>query len=152
MITKATLKDAKDIQVIINTYAKKDLMLPKSIVEVYEKIRDFYVYRTVTGKVVGVCALSISWGDLAELRSLAVEKKYAKNGYGRELVDACLEEARELGVKKVFTLTYIPKFFKKFGFKVVKRDSLPHKVWTECVNCPKFPDCGEVPLVKQIKD
>ncbi len=150
MITKAKLADAKDIQRIINTYAKRDLMLPKSIVEVYEKIRDFYVYRS-KGKVVGVAALSISWGDLAELRSLAVEKRYAKKGIGRELVEACLSEARELGVLKVFTLTYIPAFFKKFGFKVVKRETLPHKVWTECVNCPKFPDCGEVPLIKSIK-
>ncbi|MEI7904315.1 MAG: N-acetyltransferase [Candidatus Firestonebacteria bacterium] len=150
MITKAKLADAKDIQRIINTYAKRDLMLPKSIVEVYEKIMDFYVYRS-KGKVVGVAALSIPWGDLAELRSLAVEKRYAKKGIGRELVEACLSEARELGVLKVFTLTYIPAFFKKFGFKVVKRETLPHKVWTECVNCPKFPDCGEVPLIKSIQ-
>ncbi len=149
MITKAKLGDAKDIQKLINTYAKKDLMLPKSIVDIYEKLRDFYVYR-INGKLAGVCALSISWGDLAELRSLAVGKRYSGKGIGKALVKTCLAEAGELGVKKVFTLTYIPDFFKKFGFKIVKRDSLPHKVWTECINCPKFPDCGEVPLAKVI--
>ncbi len=149
MITKARLADAKEIQKLINAYAKKDLMLPKSIVDIYERLRDFYVYRH-KDKIIGVCALSISWGDLAEIRSLAVEKRHSGRGIGKELVEACLAEANELGVKKVFTLTYIPKFFRKFGFKIVKRDSLPHKVWTECVNCPKFPDCGEVPLAKVI--
>jgi amino-acid N-acetyltransferase len=150
MITKAVLKDASEIQKLINAYAKKGKMLAKSIVDICETIRDFYVYRE-KGKVAGACALSICWGDLAEIRSLAVDSRHAKKGMGSRLVDACLQEAGHLGVKKVFVLTYIPAYFKKFGFKRVKRDSLPQKIWKDCINCPKFPDCGETPMIREVR-
>jgi amino-acid N-acetyltransferase len=99
----------------------------------------------------GCCSLHVSWGNLVEIRSLAVSKKYCNQGIGRQLVKACLKEARELEAGKIFVLTYKPEYFKKFGFKRINHELLPHKIWAECINCPKFPDCKEVALVKNIK-
>lgn len=149
MIRKARVEDIKEIQKLINTFAKKDLMLPRSLSELYENLRDFWVVEE-NKKVAGCCALHISWEDLAEIKSLAVVKNKQKKGLGRELVLKCLDEARQLGVKRVFALTYQPDFFKKFGFKTVKQTELPHKIWVECIKCCKFPDCQEIALMKTI--
>jgi len=150
MIQRAKIKDGPAIQKLINGHAKKGKMLPRSILEIYERIREFFVYRR-NGRVVGAASLSICWEDLAEIRSVAVKKSQAGRGVGKKLLEACEEEARQLGIKKVFVLTYIPEYFKKFGYKTVNRAKLPHKIWKDCVNCPKFPDCGEVPMVKEIR-
>ncbi|MDD2679620.1 MAG: N-acetyltransferase [Candidatus Omnitrophica bacterium] len=149
MIRKANIKDIKQIQELINAFARKNIMLSRSLNELYENIRDFWVVEE-KGRVVGCCALHISWDTLAEVKSLAVAKKYQGKGIGRELVDICLEEADNLGAKKVFVLTYKPEYFKQFGFKRVKHESLPHKIWAECINCCKFPDCKEIALVKSL--
>ncbi len=149
MIQKAKIKDGPNIQKLIASHAKDGLMLPRSILEIYENIRNFIVYKK-NGKVVGTSALSICWEDLAEIRSVAVAKQESGKGIGSKLIQACEDEAKKLGIKKVFVLTYIPDYFKKFGFRVIPRSKLPHKIWKDCINCPKFPDCGEVPMMKEL--
>lgn len=149
MIRKAKIKDIKQIQDLINYFAKQDLMLPRSLNELYETLRDFWVVEE-NKKIVACCALHISWDDLSEIKSLAVAKKNQGKGLGNELVSACLLEARQLGAKKIFVLTYKPDFFKKFGFKKIKHANLPHKIWAECINCCKFPNCQEVALLKKL--
>ncbi len=147
MMRKAEIKDIKAMQTMINGFAKQDVMLARSLNELYENIRDFWV-KEAKGKVVGCAALHISWDDLAEIKSVAVLSSMHGRGIGKELINACLDEARGLGIKKVFMLTYKPKYFKKFGFKEVNHSSLPHKIWAECIHCPKFPDCKETALLK----
>jgi len=149
MIRKANIKDVKAIYELINFFAKKDIMLPRSISDLYDDIRDFFVYEE-SGSVHGCCALHISWEDLAEIRSLAVDESKQHKGIGKQLVKACLEEAEELGIKKVFVLTFVPEHFEKFGFTRVNKSYLPRKVWGECISCVKFPDCSEIPLIKEL--
>jgi len=149
MIRKAEIKDVVPIQNIINNFAKDGLMLARSLNELYENLRDFWVYE-VEKKVVGCCALHISWEEFAEIKSLAVEKRFQKRGIGTALVEACIQEAKQLGVKNLFVLTYIPQYFKRFGFKKISHEKLPHKIWAECINCPKFPNCKEVALIKKL--
>jgi len=149
MIRKANLSDVKKIQNLINSFAGKQLMLPRSLNELYDNLRDFWVCEE-NKRICGCCALHISWQDLAELKSLAVEKDRQRRGIGSQLVNACVEEAKELKAKKIFVLTYKPVYFKKFGFKRIKNSCLPHKIWVECINCAKFPNCKEIALVKEI--
>ncbi|OQB10875.1 MAG: Amino-acid acetyltransferase [Candidatus Omnitrophica bacterium ADurb.Bin205] len=147
MIRKAKIEDVKQMQEMINAFAKQDIMLARSLNELYENIRDYWV-KEEKGKVVGCAALHISWDDLAEIKSVAVLKRRQGKGVGRELIEACLHEASVLGIRRIFMLTYKPEYFKKFGFKRVSHASLPHKIWAECINCPKFPNCQEVALQK----
>ncbi|MEK6727068.1 MAG: N-acetyltransferase [Candidatus Omnitrophota bacterium] len=149
MIRKARIEDIKKIQGLINSFAAKDLMLPRSLNELYENLRDFWVAEE-NKKIMGCCALHVSWEDLVEIKSLAVAKNKQKKGYGAAMLSACLNEAKNLGAKNVFVLTYKPEFFKKFGFRKIKHDNLPHKIWAECINCCKFPDCDEIALLKQL--
>jgi amino-acid N-acetyltransferase len=149
MLRKARVEDIKQIQFLINSFAKKNQMLARSLNELYEGIRDFWVYEK-NKKILGCCALHISWEDLAEIKSLAVRKDQQAKGIGKKLVSACLAEAKDLGAERVFVLTYQPSFFVKFGFKKIKHDDLPHKVWAECINCPKFPNCQEISLLKTL--
>jgi amino-acid N-acetyltransferase len=148
-IRKARIKDIKEIQRIINFFAQKDLMLARSLNELYENLRDFWVVRH-KHKILGCCALHISWDDLVEIKSLAVRPEYHKKGLGRKLVGACLNEARSLQAKKVFVLTYKPEYFRQFGFRRIEHSKLPHKIWAECINCSKFPDCQETAMLKVI--
>ncbi|ADY73447.1 GCN5-related N-acetyltransferase [Desulfurobacterium thermolithotrophum DSM 11699] len=149
ILRKARMKDAERIQFLINEYAKQGLMLPRSINSIYEHIRDFWVYEE-SGKILGVCALTIFWNDLAEVRSLAVDPKHLKRGIGTALVKKTLEEAKEFGIGRVFTLTYQVRFFEKLGFKVIDKNSLPHKIWRDCINCVKFPNCDETAMEIEI--
>jgi amino-acid N-acetyltransferase len=149
MIRKAQIQDIKQIQGLINYFAQQDLMLPRSLNELYESLRDFWVAEE-RGRIIGCAALHISWDNLAEIKSLAVAKNKQRHGLGKELVNACLQEAKELGARRVFVLTYKNEFFRKFGFRRVKHSSLPHKIWAECINCCKFPNCQEVAMVKKI--
>lgn len=151
MIRKAKIEDIKQIQKLINSFAKLDLMLPRSLNELYENIRDFWVVEE-NKRIIGCAALHISWDDLAEIKSLAVAKNKQRSGLGRELINACLNEAKQLGAKRIFVLTYKPEYFKKFGFKKIKHENLPHKIWAECINCCKFPDCQEIALLKVFRD
>ena len=141
-IRKAVIADIKQIQRIVNEYAKREEMLPRALNELYESIRDFFVYE-VEGKIIGVCALRILWEDLAEIRSLAVQKDYQNAGIGRALVKKGLKEAKDLGIRRVFALTYHPEFFKKNGFIDTDKAKLPQKIWGDCLKCHKFPECDE---------
>ena len=118
-------------------------------ITVQKTLRDFFVCRR-DGEVAGCAALHISWQGLGEVRSLAVVEQAQGGGVGRELLESCLEEARALGMTRVFVLTYVPEFFQKFGFALTPKESLPHKVWADCLNCHKFPDCDEVALIKEL--
>jgi amino-acid N-acetyltransferase len=149
MIRKATLSDVKGIQSLINQHADTGQMLPRTLNEIYEHLRDFHVY-VEDGSIVGVCALHVSWDGLAEIRSLAVRHDRVKRGIGRSLVRQCLAEAEMLQVERVFVLTYQNGFFRKLGFTEVDKKELPHKIWTDCLNCVKFPDCDESSLIINI--
>lgn len=151
MIRKAQIKDAGKIQKIINHFASHDLMMPRALNEIYENIRDFWVALNEREDVIGCAALHIvGWNDLAEIKSLAIEKRHQRKGLGSLLVQTCLSEAAALKISRVFALSYKPKFFKRMGFRVIAKSRLPHKVWAECCQCPKFPDCGEIALIKTI--
>ncbi len=149
MIRKALLSDVPDIHNLINHYATQDLMLSRSLSELYENIRDIFVYEEKR-RIRGCCALHICWEDLAEVKCLAVVESYKGKGIGKKLVDAALNEAVSLEVKRLFTLTYIPEFFKKFGFKKIDKKKLPHKIWNECIKCSKFPGCDETALMLEL--
>lgn len=150
-IQKAVAGDIHAIHQILNHYAEQGLLLPRSLSELYDHLRDYFVVETYErGRSIhGVCGLGICWEDLAEIKSLAVPEHLHGKGYGKKLVEACLKEARLLGLSKVFALSYIPDFFLKLGFKEVEKSTLPHKIWADCLKCPKFPNCEEVALVIQ---
>lgn len=149
MIRKARIADIRQIQNLINYYAKKDLMLPRSLNQLYENLRDFWVAEE-SKRIIGCVALHISWDDLAEIKSLAVAKDKQRKGLGKELVLSCFNEAKRLGAKRLFVLTYRPDYFESLGFKRISQADLPHKIWAECINCCKFPHCQEVALLKDI--
>jgi amino-acid N-acetyltransferase len=141
-LRKARISDLKEVHKLINDFAKREQMIARSLNELYETLRDFVVCDS-DDKVCGVCALHIMWEDLAEIRSLAVDQDHQKKGIGKKLIRQCLKEARTLGVKKVFALTYSPDFFKKLGFEDADKSSLPQKIWGDCLRCPRFPECDE---------
>lgn len=151
MIRRAKVSDAKEIYELLTEFAKRGVLLPRSLNSIYENIRDFWVYEK-EGKVVGCVALHVMWEDLAEIRSLAVREEYQKEGIGRELVVKALEDAWDLGIKKVFSLTYVKDFFKKLGFREIDKSVLPHKVWGECINCVKFPNCDEEAVLVELSE
>jgi amino-acid N-acetyltransferase len=134
------------MQRLINTFADRNEMLARSLSEIYENIRDYLVVDS-HGEIVGCCALHVTWSDLAEVKSLAVREDQRRSGLGSKLVTACLDDARAIGIPRLFVLTYIPGYFSRFGFREVEKAELPQKVWSECIRCPKFPDCGEVGMV-----
>ncbi len=148
-LRKATTSDVISIQRMINAFADNGAMLHRSMSELYENVRDFVVI-VEDDTVVGCAALHVTWKDLAELKSLAVLESAQGKGYGKALIAACLDEAVTVGVTKVFALTYVPELFEKIGFDRVDRSVLPRKVWTECVYCPKFLDCGEIAVLKEL--
>jgi amino-acid N-acetyltransferase len=148
-LKKATMKDAKEIHTLVNQFAKKDEMLPRSLNEIFENIRDFFVCFK-GDKIVGTAALHMLWEDLAEIRSVAVANDYQGKGIGKNLVKRCLREAQALGVQKVFALTYHPGFFRELGFLDVDKNSLPQKIWGECLKCHKFPECNEIAVIKTL--
>ena len=149
MIRKAKLNDIKEIQRLIKLYAPRGEVLPRSLSELYDHLRDFCVF-VQNRKVIGICALHICWDDLAEIRSLVVEEADQNKGIGAKLVRACKKESRLLGVKRLFALTYQPEFFERLGFKRVDKAVLPHKIWTDCLKCVKFPDCDETAMLKEL--
>jgi amino-acid N-acetyltransferase len=146
MIRKAKITDVKAIQSLVNQFADSGQMLPRSLNELYEYLRDFHVFEE-NGSLIGVCALHVSWDGLAEIRSLAVRRDRMKQGIGAGLVRHCLAEAAQLQIDRVFVLTYQDGFFRKLGFIDVDKKELPHKIWTDCLNCVKFPDCDESSLI-----
>ncbi|MDR7868140.1 MAG: N-acetyltransferase [Sporomusaceae bacterium] len=146
---KPTFKDVEAIHKLVNDYAEKGLMLARSRNVLYETLRDMIVAEE-DGRIVGIGALHLVWDELAEVRALAVAPEVVRKGVGRVLVAKLTEEAIELGVKTLFALTYQPEFFAKQGFSEANKDKLPHKVWKECINCPKFPNCDEIAVIKEL--
>ncbi|WP_031482489.1 N-acetyltransferase [Maridesulfovibrio frigidus] len=149
-IRKAMMKDAKDIHSIIKESTKDAMVLPRPLSSVYSHLRDFFVAEADDGSVVGCCALSITWDCLAEVRSLVVIPGQRGTNLGGQMVEACVAEARKLGVCEVFVLTNIEDFFSKQGFVATDKNILPQKVWADCINCPLFPDCDEIPMVMKL--
>ena len=146
MIRKATLQDACQIHQLLLVYVEDGLVLPRSLMDIFEAIRDFYVF-VEDDRVIGAAALSIYREDLAEVRSLVVHENYGGHGIGRRLVEACISEARQLDIGRVFALTYQQTFFEKLGFGVIEKSELPQKIWGDCIKCPKFPECDEIALI-----
>ena len=147
MIRKARMSDVKGIHGMIAEYARKGDMLPRSLADIYENLRDYFIFEEDDGELVGSAAIHIMWEDLAEVRSLAVREGKMRRGIGTQLVESCISEAIVLGIDRVFALTYKPEFFEKLGFHTVDKAELPQKIWTDCLKCSKFPDCDEVALV-----
>jgi len=150
MIRKAKIADIKDIQKLLTSFANRGEMLSRSLSELYEALRDFYVFEQ-DDRVIGASALHIIWEDLAEVRSVAVAEDAGRRGIGSQVVTACIDEARALGLKRIFCLTYKPDFFAKFGFSIVDKSELPHKVWGDCIKCVKFPDCDEIAMILDLQ-
>ncbi|HUU43118.1 MAG TPA: N-acetyltransferase [Planctomycetota bacterium] len=148
-LRKAAVVDVPAIHKLILAYAHERKMLAVPLSKLYERVRDFFVYETAAG-VVACAALHVVWEDLAEVRSVAVAPEMQKRGIGRLLVEACKREAADLRIRRVFCLTYVPEFFLRYGFREVDKSTLPHKVWADCIECPHFPDCGEVPMVCEL--
>jgi len=149
-VEKARIRDAATIHQLINYFADKGEMLPRALSQIYENIRDYFVIRQGE-RVIACAALHVTWEDLAEVKSVAVAEDSQKQGVGAQLVEACLGEAKELGIPTVFCLTYQPAFFESCGFSQVDKMELPRKVWGECYLCPKFPNCDEVALIYNLK-
>jgi len=147
---RATIRDAEAIHRLVNFWAARGDMLPRTMGEVYENIRDFFVVRE-DGEAVACGALHINWADVAELKSVAVAEDRQSSGYGSLVVRACIEEGRALGLDRVFALTYRPGFFERLGFQQADVMSLPRKVWNECYRCPKFPGCNEIAMTLELK-
>ncbi len=149
MIRRATIQDVKTIHNALEHYAKEGLLLPRSLSDLYDNLRDFILYQK-KGEVFGVSALHVCWENLGEIRSLAVLPPHTKQGIGRQLVNDCEKDAAELGLKKVFTLTYQESFFTGLGYQTIDKSQLPHKVWGDCLKCVKFPDCDEIAMIKTL--
>ena len=145
---KATFKDIEAIYQLVADYAEEGVMLARSRNTLYETLRDMIVAEDDAGAIVGVGGLHIIWDRLAEVRTLAVSPQKTRQGIGAEIVKRLIAEGEQLGVEKVFTLTYKPGFFQTLGFETITKEELPHKVWKECIDCPKFPNCDEIAMVK----
>lgn len=151
IIRKARIKDVRQIHALLMNGAANGLILPRPFNQLYSHLRDFFVLANPdSNDILGCCALSIAWEDLAEIRSLAVTAGEMGHGYGSRLVEACLSEAVVLGIYRVFTLTYRTSFFDRLGFKKVTKEELPQKVWADCINCPKFPECDEEAMLLEL--
>jgi len=146
VVEKAMISDAPQIHKLANHFAQKGVMLPRALSEIYENIRDFFVIRDGE-KVIAAVALHVYWSDLAEVRGLAVAEEKQNQRLGAKLIEACINEARELGIPQAFCLTYRASFFERQGFKRVDKSEPPRKIWSECYRCPKFPDCDEVAMI-----
>ena len=146
MIRKAKAGETLEIKKLIDYYARKNEILFRSLAEIYENLRDYWIWEEKK-RILGCAALHVSWADLAEIKSLAVAKRVIRCGIGTALVKKSLEEAKALGLNKVFVLTDKPSFFKKRGFKFIAKEKLPRKIWGECIRCEKFPNCNEVALI-----
>jgi amino-acid N-acetyltransferase len=146
MLRKAQITDIKEIWKLLTFFAGRGDMLSRSLSELYESVRDFYIIEE-DGRLIGAAALHIVWEDLAEVRTVAVAEDVERKGVGTQLVNSCLDEAKSLGLKRIFCLTYKPDFFARFGFRIVDKTELPHKVWGDCIKCVKFPGCDEIAMI-----
>lgn len=149
MLRKARVEDVPRIRQLINIYAQQEIMLPRAMGEIYENIRDFHVIE-IDGTIIACGALHVTWEQYGEILSLAVLPDETRKGYGSQIFEACMKEAYELGLKHVVTLTYAVEFFEHLGFEKVDKSALPHKLWSMCIKCTRFPDCDEIAMMKEI--
>jgi len=149
-VEKATIADAPQIHKLVNSFAERGEMLARPLSEIYENIRDFFAVHDGE-HLLGTAALHVTWADLAEVKSLAVAEAHRHQGLGKALVQACLDEARGMGLSSIFCLTYVPGFFRRCDFAEVDKSTMPYKVWGECYRCPKHPDCDETAMVYRTK-
>ena len=148
-IRAAKVQDVKQIQKIIEFYADNKEMLHRSLNSIYENIQEYVVVEN-KDQIIACGALHVSWEDLAEVKALAVSKNFARQGIGRKIVKTLEKNAMKLGIYSTFALSFKPEFFKKLGYEIISREVLPQKIWSECINCHLFPDCGEIPLIKDL--
>lgn len=149
MVRIAKIRDVPEIVKLVNHWASQGVMLARPLSQVYNAIRDYVVIEK-DGKIIGCGALHVVWDDIGEIRTLAIDPEYVGSGLGRQIVDHLLNSAKELELPRVFTLTYKPGFFQKMGFEEVDKKDLPHKVWKDCLECPKFPDCDEIAMARDV--
>ena len=150
-IRSAGVNDAGEILRLVNELAIQQILLPRSPASVIENIRDFHVVE-VDGRFAGCAALHVVWSDLGEIRSLAVDPQHQKLGLGRQLVDSVVAEANGMGIPRLFAFTYVQGFFEKMGFRVVQHGDLPHKVFNDCLHCPKFTACDEIAMERVLRE
>jgi amino-acid N-acetyltransferase len=149
LVRKATVSDVPAMYELLKRLSSQELLLPRSYVNLYESLQTFLVAEDEDlPRVIGIGALQVAWKDLAEVRSLAVPDELRGRGVGRDLTMALEAEAKTLGIKRMFVLTYIPEFFQKLGYREVSLDTLPQKIWAVCFNCVHYPDCKEIALIK----
>jgi amino-acid N-acetyltransferase len=147
MIRKAKINEVPEIRRFLVEFSRDGGILPRTLADLYGQLRDYYVYRQDHGPILGIAALHICWAGLGEIRSVAVAPTHRGQRIASRLVETCLQEARTIGLSEIFLLTLVPEFFQRFGFQVVSREELLPIVWADCVNCVKFPDCDEVPML-----
>lgn len=147
---KAKLSDIAAMQELVREEVLKGTILFRSADEMATNIRS-YVLAKDDENIIGFGALHFHAFDLAEVRSLIVDKNYQAKGIGKGMVQELIVEGEKLGVKKIFTLTYVKGFFLSLGFEEIPKESLPaHKIWADCIKCKHFPVCDEVALIKNI--
>jgi amino-acid N-acetyltransferase len=147
MIRKAQIHEVPEIWRMLHAFADQDV-LPRSMADLYSQVREYFVYRQDHGPIIGVAGLHIFWADLGEIRSVVVLPDFQRKGFGSRLVKKCIEEANSIGLQKVLALTTRPDFFKRLGFRRVPDNDLPNHIWSECINCLKYPDkCNEIPML-----
>jgi amino-acid N-acetyltransferase len=150
MLRKATIQDVKSIHKLLQLYGNQGILLARPLSQLYDHVRDFTVCTDdETQRLIGCGALQFCWEELAEIRSLAVHPDYIGKGFGRVITEAIIAEAQRFKTRKLFTLTYQPAFFNRFGFKKIDRAELPLKIWTDCIICVKFPDCDETAMMRE---
>jgi len=151
LIRKARIGDVREIQKMLASHAQRGELLPRSLSELFDNLRDIFVYvEDSQPEIMGTCSMHICWEDLAEIRSLVVREPFRHQGIGTRLVEACVSEAVTLGLYRIFVLTYQGRFFEKLGFHQVDKATLPHKIWADCIKCVKFPECDETALVLEL--
>ena len=148
-IHPATTFDVPAMAELINYHAQRGDMLHRSLAYLYERVRNFCICQ-LDSEIIGCCALEPVWADLGEVKSLAVHKDYQGKGVGKALLEQVLQNASEIGIKRVFSLTRRPEFFEKHGFRRIDRETLPHKVWSDCLACPSRDSCDEIALIREI--
>lgn len=149
-VRPARIGDVPAMHALINQFAEEKLMLSRPLGELYENVRDFLIAEAEVGGLVGCAAVHIDTATIGELKALAVAKAAHGHGVGRMLVEGCCAAARDLGMERLFCLTYQSVFFAKLGFTKVDRSRLPTKVWSECVRCHRFLDCDEVAMWRTV--
>jgi amino-acid N-acetyltransferase len=149
IVRQATCPDVPHMKALIDGFARQNRMLFRSQAELTEFVDEYQVYLE-GDDLLGVCGLHPVAGGLAEVRGLAVSERASGRGIGSQLVTACVDRARELGIAKVYTLTLVPDFFERLGFYQVDKSTLHLKVWYECYRCPKFANCDEIAMVRPL--